>query len=242
MTITSPRATKLKQLCLLSLLFIGACSSTAQETGKQVSSEIVTADEIQLTLENNTDYDWYYVYVSDTDDNNWGQDQLGEEIMAAGGIISMPLTPSTYDLRIEDEDGDICQEFGIEIQDDMTFSYDNNPYLECISETNNSAQSTASSGTVPFVITNNSSGAIHYIYFSRTDEDWGGDHLGSIILEPDKSFTINTSPGTYDLRLQGEGGAVCTNMGIVVAAASSWNIGQNSWQECIGNNNASTSE
>jgi hypothetical protein len=60
---------------------------------------------------NNTGYDIYYLYVSSSDDDEWGEDILGKDVLEDGMTFTyrlpVPLNRvSLYDFMAEDEDGD----------------------------------------------------------------------------------------------------------------------------------------
>jgi hypothetical protein len=64
-----------------------------------------------IKIINNTGYDIYFLYVSSSDDDEWGEDVLGEEVLEDGMTFTyrlpQPLSRvSLYDFMAEDEDGD----------------------------------------------------------------------------------------------------------------------------------------
>ena len=57
------------------------------------------------------DYDFYFIYVSDSRLTEWGRDLLGRDtILEPGEILRVntpiPIGSTTWDIRIIDEDGD----------------------------------------------------------------------------------------------------------------------------------------
>jgi hypothetical protein len=64
-----------------------------------------------ISIINNTGYDIYYLYVSSSEDDNWGKDILGKDVLEDGMTFTyrlpQPLSRvSLYDFMAEDEDGD----------------------------------------------------------------------------------------------------------------------------------------
>ena len=52
-------------------------------------------------------YDIHYIYISGTDEDDWGLNSLsGNEILIPGDSIAIGVEPGSYDLQIMDEDGD----------------------------------------------------------------------------------------------------------------------------------------
>lgn len=59
---------------------------------------------------NESRYAIHYLYLSSTSESNWGQDQLGQEIIAAGGNYTITNVPcGNYDVKIVDQDRDECE-------------------------------------------------------------------------------------------------------------------------------------
>lgn len=63
-----------------------------------------------VRVQNESRYAIHYLYLSSTSESNWGQDQLGQEIIAAGGNYTITNVPcGNYDVKIVDQDRDECE-------------------------------------------------------------------------------------------------------------------------------------
>jgi hypothetical protein len=72
-----------------------------------------------LTVVNDTGYDIYYLYVSKSDSDEWGEDVLGDEVLEAGDSFRVTLSSSgTWDLRAEDEDEDVYTKYKLSVTKD----------------------------------------------------------------------------------------------------------------------------
>jgi hypothetical protein len=64
-----------------------------------------------IRITNNTGYDVYYIYISPSDSEDWGEEFLGDDVLLDGHSVNIrldyPLSrAAVYDIRVEDEDGD----------------------------------------------------------------------------------------------------------------------------------------
>ncbi|MDR2211483.1 MAG: hypothetical protein LBO65_08495 [Spirochaetaceae bacterium] len=81
-----------------------------------------------ITLENNTGYTVYCVYVSPSEDDTWGDDLLGEMILAPGETfnvqLSRPLNEvKLYDFCLQDEDGDEYYKWSVSVTNNARISF-----------------------------------------------------------------------------------------------------------------------
>jgi hypothetical protein len=65
-----------------------------------------------INIVNNTGYTIYMLYVSPADEEEWGDDILGDDILENGSTFTVQLDSplsqvSVYDFGAEDEDGDV---------------------------------------------------------------------------------------------------------------------------------------
>lgn len=67
-------------------------------------------DTISITIVNDANYDIYRLFMSPTREQNWGPDQLGDQIIRKnGGQYTLRNVPcDNYDVRLVDEDNDEC--------------------------------------------------------------------------------------------------------------------------------------
>lgn len=69
-----------------------------------------SAFALSLTLENQSKFDVHELYFSPINENNWGPDQLGDEVIASGESFTLTkIAKGDYDVKIVDEDGDACE-------------------------------------------------------------------------------------------------------------------------------------
>lgn len=62
-----------------------------------------------LKITNNSRYDIYHLYVSSSENERWGPDQLDDDVMTNKGSFTITdITPGEYDIMFVDEDGDKC--------------------------------------------------------------------------------------------------------------------------------------
>jgi len=106
----------MKKLCLILVVLCIAAAS-------------VFAFDGYVEVTNNTGFDIYFLYISHEDDEDWGDDVLGDEILEDGSSISIDLegySSSIFDIKAEDEDGDTYTvwELDVALEDlDLTLDY-----------------------------------------------------------------------------------------------------------------------
>lgn len=190
-----------------------------------------------FTIANNSDWDFYEVYISSSSSDSWGDDRLGSEILYSGGEQSFLLSEGTYDLKIVDEDGDECRQMGIRLSGNTRLVYTNEEWLDCVFP-----DSDNSSGTATITVYNNSLWDIYNIYASlSSDGGWGEDRLGSEILYADDSYSFTIPTGTYDFKYVDEDDDVCTMMNVSITGSRSFTFDTDDWLECMGSDSESSS-
>jgi hypothetical protein len=88
----------------------------------------------QVTITNNSNWAIHQLFLSPTSDNEWGKDQLGEHVIDAnGGTFTLNRIPcDDYDVRLVDEDGDVCVVGGVGLCGDKdTWQITNDDLLSC---------------------------------------------------------------------------------------------------------------
>jgi len=163
-----------------------------------------------LTIVNNTASTVCYVYISPSDSEEWGQDQLGaNNTVPSGGMFDITNIPAgIYDLKATDCDNvTLAQQYGVTLGDqDYTW--------------------TLSRNTAQLVIVNDSSLDICYLYVSPSDAgDWGPDQLGEQIIAAGSQFTLRgITPGTYDLRFEACSGEELEEYGVNISDVFTYTI------------------
>lgn len=67
-----------------------------------------------VLIRNQSAWDIHQLYLSPTEDDDWGPDQLGEHIIPSGSTFKLYKIPcNQYDVRLVDEDGDPCVVGGV---------------------------------------------------------------------------------------------------------------------------------
>lgn len=76
-----------------------------------------------LTITNTGNETICYVYISSITDDFWGDDELGSnQTISAGNSIIFNLAPDTYDVRVDDCNGNYSEEYGYAVSGDTTWS------------------------------------------------------------------------------------------------------------------------
>jgi hypothetical protein len=62
-----------------------------------------------VTVHNGTSFEIHNFFMSPTEQNHWGPDQLGDQVIGNGAKFTLTQIPcNTYDVKLVDEDGDEC--------------------------------------------------------------------------------------------------------------------------------------
>ncbi len=179
-----------------------------------------TGDGCIKIVNNLGDYSIYWVNVVETGgDLLWDAEEYCQSIILyEGEELNILIAPGTYDIQIEDVDGDTYTRYGVEITRD--------PYLWEVTLDDIDVTNAAVEGTAPVTITNGlGDWSIWYIYCDLSTDAWGEDKLGSEILAPGDSFTFNVNPGNYDLKCEDEDGDTYTLWGVDIPDTGyTWNV------------------
>ncbi|MCL2067094.1 MAG: hypothetical protein FWG99_06480 [Treponema sp.] len=177
-----------------------------------------------ITIVNNTGYTVWYVYMSQTASNSWGNDLLkSDEILSDGTSVSLQLpfplnVVNRYDIRLEDSDGDTYTKMNVMVRANsaIVFTFDD------IDE-----EAAESFDGPPVTIVNNTGYTIYYVYISKTTSDsWGSDRLGrSETISNGDSVSLQlphpvAEVSRYDIKLEDSDGDSYTKMNVLVAANS----------------------
>lgn len=73
------------------------------------AAEAARRSDSDVELVNRSAWDIHELYLSSVDDDEWGPDQLGDEVIESGGSFLLHSIPcDDYDVLLVDEDGDEC--------------------------------------------------------------------------------------------------------------------------------------
>ena len=63
-----------------------------------------------IKVVNQSKWEIHHLYLSSTTEKNWGPDQLGDDVISAGGgtFTLTNIDCDDYDIKVVDEDGDEC--------------------------------------------------------------------------------------------------------------------------------------
>jgi len=175
-----------------------------------------------ITIVNNTGYTVYYVYISPSDSDYWGQDRLdSDQIIRNGNSVTLRLPyPSSevsrYDIRLTDSDGDTYTKMNVLLTANarIVFTFDD------FDRSSAPAQSNPS-----ITIVNNTGYTVYYVYISPTTHtSWGNDRLGSDQVLRNGNYVTLRLPyplsevSRYDIRLTDLDGDTYTRMNVLVTA------------------------
>ncbi len=77
-----------------------ASTPAAAPAGDQMSN---------LAVHNKSKWAVHHLFLSPANENEWGQDQLGDNTIEPGATFTLKNIPcNTYDIKVVDEDGDEC--------------------------------------------------------------------------------------------------------------------------------------
>ncbi|MGB7926423.1 MAG: hypothetical protein WCF57_24490 [Pyrinomonadaceae bacterium] len=87
----------------------------------------------EFMIENQSDWAIHHLYLSSTDEQEWGPDQLGNKVLEPGGSYTLHSIPcDKYDIKVVDHDGDACVIEGITMCKDHThWNLTNKDLLSC---------------------------------------------------------------------------------------------------------------
>lgn len=93
------RAAVLFGVALLGLATLGVPADAHAAKGKKASVKIV----------NKSDWEIHHFFLSSTEDDEWGPDQLGDDVISTGESFTLKSIPcDSYDVKLIDEDDDEC--------------------------------------------------------------------------------------------------------------------------------------
>ena len=73
------------------------------------AANAAAAKPADVKITNRTDWEIHELYLSSVDDESWGPDQLGDEVIGKDESFTLQGVPcDDYDVKIVDEEGDAC--------------------------------------------------------------------------------------------------------------------------------------
>jgi opacity protein-like surface antigen len=85
-----------------------------------------------LVIRNQSHWDIHRIYLSSTDSDEWGEDQLDDDILKSGQTLTLTgVTCDYYDVKLVDEDGDTCELRDVKLCGDKVWNIDDDELLGC---------------------------------------------------------------------------------------------------------------
>ena len=86
---------------------------------------IGTGDDATIIVENNASVSVREIYISECEDDTWGDDRLGPtETISPGNDRAFGVDAGCYDLRAEFLDDTFAEDFGIDLDDGDEFTWE----------------------------------------------------------------------------------------------------------------------
>ena len=85
-----------------------------------------------VTIKNKSDWSIQHFFLSPVETEEWGPDQLGDEVIGTGDTFTLTGVPcDSYDVRLVDEDGDECVVAEVDICTNNGWVINNDDLLDC---------------------------------------------------------------------------------------------------------------
>lgn len=85
-----------------------------------------------LTVQNQSRYTIYEFYMNSSERSDWGPDLLGRNVLAPGNsFVVSNITPGEYDIKMVDEDGDVCELRNVMITRNAAYRITTQNLLRC---------------------------------------------------------------------------------------------------------------
>jgi len=96
-------------------------------------AEAGAADTASVRILNKSKWDIHHFYLSATDTEDWGPDQLGDDVLESGSSFTLTeIECDIWDIKVVDEDGDECEIRGVALCDeDAIWKITDDELLEC---------------------------------------------------------------------------------------------------------------
>ncbi|MBN2386646.1 MAG: hypothetical protein JXB85_06460 [Anaerolineales bacterium] len=152
---------------------------------------------VSLEITNHSGVDIFYLYISPTTSSDWGDDQLGADIISVGSTYTLSNIPAgTYDIKVEDSSHNVIESYaGVVFDTNLTWD---------VTGSNTGGATGGNAGMSSLTIINNTGVDIWYIYLvAQNTATWGPDQLGSDILSAGGTYTITgIPPAFYDVKFE----------------------------------------
>lgn len=90
------------------------------------------AHRYRLKIYNNSRYDIHRIYMSSAESNRWGQDLLGDSILASSRSFTIiEIVSGEWDIKFIDEDGDACVLRNVKVFENMSWSITTDWLVNC---------------------------------------------------------------------------------------------------------------
>ncbi|MBK1657075.1 hypothetical protein [Paracraurococcus ruber] len=178
------------------------------------------ATDPSFRVVNNTPNVINEVYASPSNENAWGHDRLGSEVVAPGGrhIIRLPQDGNcVYDIRVVYQGGNAEERRRVNTcaLTDVVFGG------------GGAAPRNAQQGNPSFNLVNQSGRVIEEFYASpSSQQNWGPDRLGDATVAPGARFAVRLPQGecSYDLRIVWQGGQSREQRNVNTCALSDYTV------------------
>jgi len=161
---------------------------------------------IEVTNLSGTDV--WYVFISPSDAEDWGEDWLGGDVIDDGQTYTISGIPDgTYDIKATDQNGETIESWwSVEVEGEMTWDI---------------------SGMISLDVINHSGKTITYLYITpSTSDTWGDDWLVDDVIPPGETYTIvGLSQDTYDVKATDNENAVIESVyNVDMTSAKEWTV------------------
>ncbi|HEX8412174.1 MAG TPA: hypothetical protein VF883_25210 [Thermoanaerobaculia bacterium] len=91
------------------------------------------AKKATVKVINQSKWEIHHLFLSASDESEWGEDQLGEDVLTKGDSLTLTAIPcDTYDIKVVDEDGDECVIEAVDLcRDNSYWKITDKDLLEC---------------------------------------------------------------------------------------------------------------
>ena len=113
----------MKKMTKAAIALLLLCAFTAPAFAKKATVKVI----------NQSKWEIHHLYLSSSTEEEWGPDQLEDEILTKGDSITITQIPcDEYDIKVVDEDGDECIIEAVDLcRDNSYWKITDKDLLEC---------------------------------------------------------------------------------------------------------------